>query len=48
MRKVATHTVFCGQVCFALMLSLLVTMVMVSAEAYEAGHRMAQLLETSF
>jgi len=39
---------FCGEVCFALALSLLVTMVLISAEAYEAGDHMAQLLETAF
>jgi hypothetical protein len=42
------HALFCGQVCFALALSLLVTAVLVSAEAYEAGSHMAQLLETAF
>ena len=42
------HALFYGQVCFALALSLLVTAVLVSAEAYEAGSHMAQLLETAF
>jgi hypothetical protein len=48
MRKTATYAMFAGRVCFALMLSALITLFMVSAEAYEANGHMAELLRNSF
>jgi hypothetical protein len=45
MGRAFRHALFCGQVCLALALSLLVTMVLISAEAYETGGHMTQLLD---
>jgi len=47
-RRAFRHASFYGQVCVALALSMLVTMVLISAQAYQADGHMEQLLKTAF